>query len=172
MSDLMKKAHLPAKLQKKALSAIFYSMMTFNKEAQAALLKLVKEKGWEYVAKKIVKKETQLAKAGVKLKPGEDILGKATRDVLAEEVPAYKIAYAEAPLVPLVENGMIMTGTHAVFALIGQYIAADQKEQLEIEEDIVALMEEMEEPMEFQVQWESEAEIRGRVLKAVEAGME
>ncbi len=172
LSDLMKKAHLPAKLQEKAVSAMFYSIMSFSKEAQTALLNLIKKEGWESIAKKIIKREAQLTKAGVKLKPGEDILGRATRDVLAEAIPEYKMAYTEAPLIPLIQNGAMIGGMHTTFTLIGEYIKAKEEEQAEIEEKMNGLVTKMEKPMEFQEKWDTEAEIRGRVMKAVGIGAE
>ncbi len=169
LSGMLKKTHLPKKLQERALSAIFYSMMSFNKKAQTALLELVKAKGWETVAKKITAREVALSKKGVKLKPSEDLLGRATRDVLSEMIPNYRMAYAEAPIIPWLENGLGILGMHTGFILLGEYIAAkSEKKEAELQkqlEELSKTIEDMEEPLKYMREMATENEMRNQVLE-------
>lgn len=127
---------LPPKMQKNALNSVFYSAMTFRKGPQRALLDYVtkNKNGWKIISDKISKKVAVYEAEGVALKEGESIVGKATKDILAEMFPKYGIAYAETALIPWIEAGAYIGGGHVILAGLGGALGFISKKYQEFEE--------------------------------------
>lgn len=145
LSGLMTKQGLKASEKQYAVDTVFYTMMSFDKKSQQALLKLFTEKGfsWKQIVKKIQIEEKTLTKqlnAGkLTVYEGDSVHGMATRNVLMDLLPEYKAAYKKAPYDHWVQMGLFLTGVGFGFSKVIDVIeakgeAAQKKAQKELEE--------------------------------------
>ena len=160
---LLKNANLTKNQQKSAVNALFYTLMSFDKSAQKALLKLVKEKGWLYIVQNIDKKILELGGAKA-LKKGKDVIGDGTRAALAEMIPEYRIAFESAPLKHWVDFGIFLMGAHTGFLMLGEFLRkAEEGAQKEYEkkmENLAEVIETLEGGLKYQEYITDEAALR------------
>lgn len=144
LGALLKKAGLTKQQEKAAVNAMFYVMMSFEKKAQKAFFKLVKEKGWKYVVNNINKKIVSMGGAKA-AKAGKDVVGEGTKAALAEMVPEYRIAFTSSPVKHWVEFGVFLMGAHTGMIILGEFVRGEtEKVQEKYQKQVENLAEVIE----------------------------
>jgi len=136
--------------QKYAVDIIFQTAMSFDKAPSKFLLKGIQEGKftWSELIDLVKAEEKALLNEGVKAAEGDTVRRMATRNVLLEELPSYKVAYKKAPYTHWAQLGIFMAGVHVGFIPLIKAIESKLEKDWKEAEDMLSRLTSSDEAME------------------------
>jgi hypothetical protein len=145
LSDLMHAAKLGKTGEKYAVDTIFSTMLSFDKLPQQKLLQGLKEGKftWKEIISGIAEEEKALMAKEAVVMEGDSLRAMATRNVLQDLLPSYKIAYKKAPYEHWLNLGLFIAGLHMTMPMV-EYIKAKGDEKKKEAEDMMRALTDSE----------------------------